>query len=110
MDKKRLKNWYGSFIRAWACGQNNVYGRFSSILSICLLASTYLELKHVPLYWWQFCLLGLAIFCAIWVSGFLYVYFGLYKLEQGAAQRHNPEMMEIKADVKKCLELLGENK
>ena len=107
MNKKEL---YGAFIRAWACGQNNVYGRFSSILSICLVASTYLELKHFPLFWWQFILLACGVFAFILLSGFIYVHTGLYKLEQGATQRHNPEMMEIKADIKRCLELLGEKK
>ena len=35
---------------------------------------------------------------------------GLLRVEQGAMQKHNPEMMEIKADVKHILELLGEKK
>jgi hypothetical protein len=103
-----FKDLYGGFIRSWECGQVKVLGRVSGVITLCLVVSTYLELKHVSLFWWQFCLLGLVLVCFILVTGWVYSRLNLFKLEQSAIQRHNPEMMEIKADVKRCLVLLGE--
>ena len=104
------KNILGTFIKFWECGQQKVMGRINAVLTLCLVISTYLELKHVPLFWWQFILLGIAISGIVLLTGFFYVKLNIYKLEQGTLQRENPEMMEIKRDVKRCLELLGESK
>lgn len=107
MNKKGL---LGEFIKYWECGQQKVTGRVNAVITLCLVVATYLQLKHFPLFWWQFILLALGLACIILLAGFLYVHFNIYKLEQGTLQRENPEMMEIKKDIKHCLELLGEKK
>ena len=107
MNKKEA---YGLFITCWECGQVKVLGRISGIITLLLAVTTYLELKHISLYWWQFILLGIFLIIIVITSGFAYRKFNLFKIEQGAIQRQNPELMEIKSDLKKLVKEIDEKR
>jgi len=99
---------FSNFIKFWVAGQTYVFGRFTGVVSLVLLASTYLAVIGINLKWWELIGLGLLMGLLIMVSGFLYVKFNMFKLELGAIQRENPELMEIKKDIKEIKKFLGD--
>jgi len=105
-----LNKLFGQFIICWSTGQTYVLGRMTGIITLVLLFSTYLAVLNIFLVWWQLILLGLLMGGIILFSGYLYVKFKLYSIELGMVQRQNPELMEIKKDVKYLKELLEARK
>jgi hypothetical protein len=105
-----FKDVYGFFIRCWSCGQTYVFGRFTGIISLVLLVSTYLAVGEVKLEYFHLIGLGLLMVVLILFSGFIYVKLGLYKSEMKYMYKENPEIQEIKKDVKRCLDLLETRK
>jgi hypothetical protein len=97
---------FEDFIKYWECGQVKVLGRISGVVTLCLVTVTYLQLKHISLFWWQLVLLGIVLVILILISGFIYSKLGLYSLEQSSFQKANPEMQKLRTDVMHCIKLL----
>jgi uncharacterized membrane protein YciS (DUF1049 family) len=93
--KSGWKLFYGHVVKCYGVGYGAVLGRFSGIINLALLGSTYLLVKGFELSFIQSVLVGVGLLIVILVSGFLYLRAGLQKAEYSSLFLEQPEMYDM---------------
>ena len=104
--KSGWKMLYANVIKCWNTGYGAVLGRFSGVINLALLASTYLLVKGFELSFIQSIFVGVALIAVILVSGFIYLRTGFQKAEFSSNFAEQPEMMQMKRDIEEIRDLL----
>jgi len=98
--------WQGRIIKYWEAGYGKVLARVYSMLSFILMASTYLLLQGFDIGFLAIPLIFLILVTIVFIIGFFYVKLGWLKAEQAAFFNENPELINIRQELKEIKELL----
>lgn len=93
--KTGWKMLYANIIKCWNTGYGAILGRFSGVLNLALLASTYLLVKGFELSFFQSIVVGVALIAAILISGFVYLKYGFQKAEFSSNFSEQPELADM---------------
>lgn len=93
------KRLYADVMKTYNTGYGAILGRFTGVLNLALLASTYLLVKGFELSFTESLFAGIGIVVVILISGFLYLWFGFQKAEASSAFAEQPELMQMKLDI-----------
>jgi len=86
---------YANTIKCWNTGYGAILGRFSGVINLALLASTYLLVKGFELSFTESIAVGIGLIVAILASGFLYLKYGFQKAEFSSNFSEQPEMADM---------------
>jgi len=86
---------YANTIKCWNTGYGAILGRFSGVINLALLASTYLLVKGFELSFTESIIVGVGLIFAILVSGFLYLKYGFQKAEFSSNFSEQPELSDM---------------
>jgi uncharacterized membrane protein YciS (DUF1049 family) len=106
--KRGWKLLYAEIIKTYNTGYGAILGRFSGVLNLALLASTYLLVKGFELSFTQSVFVGIILIVCILISGFIYLKVGLQKAEFSSGFAEQPEMVKMKQDIEEIKDLLKE--
>ena len=93
--KSGWKMFYANTIKCWNTGYGAILGRFSGVINLALLASTYLLVKGFELSFTESIAVGIGLIVAILASGFLYLKYGFQKAEFSSNFSEQPEMADM---------------
>lgn len=93
--KSGWKKFYADVMKYYGTGYGSLLGRFSGIINLALLASTYLLVKGFELSFTESVFAGVGILVFILISGYLYVKLGLLKAESASTFIENPQQFEM---------------
>jgi uncharacterized membrane protein YciS (DUF1049 family) len=99
--KSGWKMLYANLIKCWNTGYGAILGRFSGVLNLALLASTYLLVKGFELSFTESVIVGVGLIITILASGFLYLKYGFQKAEFSSNFSEQPEIYEMYLRIKR---------
>jgi len=105
-NKMNMSLWQGRIIKYWEAGYGKVLARVYSMLSFILMASTYLLLQGFQVGVFEVMLVFISLVTIVFVIGIFYVKFGWLKAEQSAFFNENPELVQIREELKDIKELV----
>ena len=98
--------WQGRIIKYWEAGYGKVLARVYSMLSFIIASSTYLLLNGFKMDIIGITLVFATLITIVFIVGIFYVKFGWLKAEQSAFFNENPELINIRQELKEIKELI----
>lgn len=89
------KKFYADIMKYYGTGYGAILGRFSGIINLALLGSTYLLVKGFELSFMQSIVVGIALLVFILISGYVYIKLGMLKAETASIFLENPQQVEM---------------
>jgi hypothetical protein len=106
MAPKGLKRLYADVIKIWNTGYGAILGRFSGVLNLFFTIATFFLVKSMDLSYTELVLIGIGVFAAIMIGGYLYLKFGFQKAEFSSNFIEQPELHEMYLRLQRMEEML----
>ena len=92
---------FGNIAMIWQTGLEKVTGKISGIISLVLIASTFLTVNGTKVTLINGILLFMGITILVLIGGYTYTKLGLLNKENERTGKENPQLMEILEIIKK---------
>jgi hypothetical protein len=104
------KKFYADIIKTYNCGYSVILGRFSGILNLFFTVATFFLVKGLDLGYFQIIIIFIFLFAILMGMGHAYLKLDLQKSEFSSNFKEQPELIEMKADIKQIKELLEQQR